>query len=361
MSFNLQKMSQQTISKPVKPGDRSPRSLILGAMYPLQALWLLFNAPQLRRYILLPILVNLLLGITIYAGLLFWGLGAIDALLASLPTWTAEVSHNVSDFTTNLPKTIHLPDWHLSIPTWHPSLPDWNLSFLDWFPRMPNWHLNLPTWEIHWPDWLPTWSIRWPNWVENLPMWGSAGFAWLLRLLLVTGLFLITGFIFLQFGVLLGSPWYGKLSEEIEKLQTGQAFIIKVHPAIDISRAILYELKKLTLAIGIGIPLLLLNFFPGLGTAMATVGGIALASTIACMDFLDAAVERRRLQFRQKLEIVFRSLPASTSFGLVCLGLVSIPLVNLLAIPVCVAAGTLFFCDRVLPELQPSGKINRDV
>jgi CysZ protein len=94
---------------------------------------------------------------------------------------------------------------------------------------------------------------------------------------------------------------------------------------------------------------------------MAMIGGVALASMIACMDFLDAAVERRRPRFRQKLAIVFRTLPGSASFGLVCLGLVSIPFVNLLSIPVCVAAGTLFFCDRVLPVLQPSGTINRDI
>jgi CysZ protein len=32
--------------------------------------------------------------------------------------------------------------------------------------------------------------------------------------------------------------------------------------------------------------------------------------------------------------------------------LVSIPLLNLLAVPLCVAAGTLFCCDRVLPQLS---------
>ena len=45
--------------------------------------------------------------------------------------------------------------------------------------------------------------------------------------------------------------------------------------------------------------------------------------------------------------MIRRSLPASAGFGLACLGLVSIPFVNLLSIPLCVAAGTLFFCDRI--------------
>lgn len=351
-------MNQQPTPQSASPIDRGPGSLISGATYPFKALWLLLKMPRLRRYVLIPVLINLLLGITVYVGLLFLGLGAIDALFASLPAWTAEVSHDVSDLATSLPRPM-LPTWHLSAPTWLPNLSNWYLP--NWLPRLPDWHLSLPAWTIRLPNWLPTWNIHLPDWVSNLPEWGFAFFVWLLRLLLIAVLFLITGFVFLQFGVLLGAPWYGKLSEEIERLRTGEAFLIEVSPVVDISRAIFYELKKLMLAIGIGLPLLLLNLFLGPGTAIATVGGVALASTIACMDFLDAAVERRRPRFRQKLEIVFRNFPASIAFGLACLGLVSIPLVNLLAIPVCVAAGTLFFCDRVLPQFQPSGKINRDV
>jgi CysZ protein len=122
----------------------------------------------------------------------------------------------------------------------------------------------------------------------------------------------------------------------------------------DISRAVLYELKKLSLTIGLGLPLLLLNLLPGVGTAIATIGGVTLASTIVCLDFLDAAQERRRFKFRQKLAMIWRSSPASLSFALICFGLVSIPLLNLLAIPICVMAGTLFFCDRILPLLTKS-------
>jgi CysZ protein len=40
-------------------------------------------------------------------------------------------------------------------------------------------------------------------------------------------------------------------------------------------------------------------------------------------------------------------MPASIGFSLVCLALIGIPFLNLLAIPLCVTAGTLFFCDRI--------------
>lgn len=337
-------MTQEPISKSIPAIARGPGSLIAGATYPLRAFWLFLTTPRLRRYMLMPILINGVVGITLYAALLFAGFGAIDRIIASVPTWTASVPH----------WAIHLPDWKLTPPDWLPSLPagltTWNIS-------LPHWTLPLPDWKIPLPDWLPSlpaWQPSLPNWVADLPNWAAMVFVWFLRLLLTILLFLVAGLIFLQFGVLLGAPWYGKLSEELEKMRTGQVTVIEVGIAQDIGRAILYELKKLVLTIAIGLPLLLLNFFPGVGTAIASIGGIALASTIVCLDFLDAAVERRRPRFRQKLGILWRSLPASATFGLVCFGLVSIPLVNLLAVPVCVAAGTLFFCDRVLPWLQMS-------
>ena len=193
------------------------------------------------------------------------------------------------------------------------------------------------------PEWLAFLSVVLPV-VEVI-----------LQILLGIALLILTGILLLQFGVILGSPWYGKLSEELEKIRTGKeptpepfspTAIVR-----DLWRAIMFEIKKLGLAITVGLVLLLCNFVPVIGSAIAAVGGITLGATIVCLDFFDAPLERRRLQFRRKLGIVFGNLPASATFGLVCLGLVSIPFVNLIGIPICVAAWTLFVCDRVLYRL----------
>jgi CysZ protein len=189
--------------------------------------------------------------------------------------------------------------------------------------------------------------------VANLPSWLGfldnllLGIGEFLELLLAVLLFVLTGFVLVQFGAILGAPWYGKLSEQLERLRLGQVSLIEVGFLRDIGRAILFEIKKLTLVIVVGLPLLLLNFLPGMGTLISTVGGIILAATIVCLDFLDAPLERRRLAFREKLKAIFGSLPASAGFALICLVLISIPLLNLLTIPLCVASGTLFFCDRI--------------
>jgi CysZ protein len=257
---------------------------LVGATYPFRSLAVFRRTPQLWGYVIVPILVNFVVGVVLYAGLLFFGWESVTGLIVRLSNWLDSLIAN-------------LPPW---------------LGVLEYL---------------------------------------IIGLGFLVQLLLVIGLLLITGFLLVQFGVLLGAPWYGQLSEQLEKLRTGQLQMVEVGIVRDIGRALLFELKKLVLVVGVGLLLLLLNLAPGIGTIAAAVGGVTLAAIIVCLDFLDAPLERRRLRFREKLGIVFRSLPASASFSLVCLGLVSIPLLNLLTIPLCVASGTLFFCDRIYPKL----------
>lgn len=178
----------------------------------------------------------------------------------------------------------------------------------------------------------------------------------LLRVLLVVLLFVAVGFVMVRVGVVLGSPWYGKLSERVEELVTGEA--PPAHPltaagiARDLGRALRFEVGKLTIVLPLAGLLLLANLVPVAGQAVATVGGFGLATFVACLDFLDGPLERRRLRFRQKLRYVRTHLPGSAGFGLVCVPLLAVPVVNLLWIPLCVAAGTLFWCEATTREAE---------
>jgi CysZ protein len=315
--------------------NRGLGSFLVGATYPLRALAVLGEQPSLRPYVLIPIGLNLVIGVTVYNALLHGGLHLIDQWIGSLPQLAGELAQwhppavSIPDIAFSLPSWLHWPTWlHL------PHIP---------LPHIPLPHVALPHWSIDLPA-LPNFKL--PSWLVNAPLAIVTG---LLRLILTILLLLITGFVFLQFGFILGAPFYGKLSEAVERLKTGNVEIVEINLLREIGRAILYEMKKLSLLISLGLPLLLLNLLPGLGTAIATIGTITLSATLVCLDFFDATLERRRLKFRQKLGIVRHSLPASGGFALICFGLVSIPLINLVGIPLCVMAGTLFCCDRVLP------------
>lgn len=202
----------------------------------------------------------------------------------------------------------------------------------------------------------------------SLPSWANGAITlsileWLLRIILGILLLLTTGFLLGQFGVILGAPWYGKLSEQLELKQLGQ--LPPEEPAAggilrNVQRSLLYESKKLGLLISIGIPLFAISFLPPIGSLIGSVGGISLSATLLCLDLFDAPLERRRLTFKDKLRVIQRNLPASATFALVSLLLVSIPILNLFTIPLCVTAGTLFFCDRIYPTLGIVQPENRD-
>ena len=245
-------------------------SLLVGATYPFRALLVLRRSPRLWRYIVIPVVVNLVVGAAVYASLLYVGLQYIDALLADLSEWALAVGV-------------------------------------------------------------------------------------LVHALLMVGLLVGIGFVLLRFGVVLGSPWYGRLSELVEEECTGEALAVEEGGGAgavvrEVGATLLFEVQKV-LVLLVGLPVVGLNVVPGVGSVLAAAGWVTVGVVIVCLDFFDAPLSRRRVSFRVRLRVIRRSLPASGGFGLVCLGLMSIPFLNLLALPLCVTAGTLFFCERVRPAL----------
>ena len=245
-------------------GDVS--QFLAGFGYPFRALGVIRRGHGLWVFVVVPILINLIVGSALYAGLLVAGMMWVDSSVAALPDW-------------------------------------------------------------------------------------AGGVAWLLRGLLAIGLLVVIGYLLVRFGVIFGAPFYGQLSERIEHHLTGSAppasALTLGGVAYDIWRALLYEFKKLLLALGFGLPLLLIGFIPVIGQIVLIAGQIVLGAWITCLDFLDSPLERRRMRFREKLGLVWHGLPLTGSFGLICFGLMSIPLVNLLAMPVCVAAGALLYCEQI--------------
>jgi CysZ protein len=164
------------------------------------------------------------------------------------------------------------------------------------------------------------------------------------------------GFVLVRFGVVLGAPWYGQLSEELEGMLTGH-----IHRPIELSagliaydiwRALLFELKKLALLLTVWLLSLLLLLIPVAGGPIYAAVGFVTGAMLSCLDFFDGPQERRRRRFREKLATVRQLLPGSLSFGAVAFFLVSIPLVNLLAIPLMVTAGNMFVIERWLQPTQ---------
>lgn len=167
----------------------------------------------------------------------------------------------------------------------------------------------------------------------------------LFRWLIFVAIFVIIGVIILQFGTIIGAPWYGKISERVELFKRGRIEVIEVGPVREVIRAIGFELKKIILSATALVFLFVINWVPVIGQILSLLGGWLLGVTLVCLDFLDATLERRRWKFRRKLGFIWGNFPTTFPFGFICLVLISIPLLNLIVIPLCITAGTLLVCE----------------
>ncbi|RRR66602.1 MAG: hypothetical protein EI684_20435 [Candidatus Viridilinea halotolerans] len=186
-------------------------------------------------------------------------------------------------------------------------------------------------------------------WLAHDAVWAGV-LLWLLGAVLALLLAVGVAFLLVRFGVVLGSPWYSQLSEELEALLTGRAVVANPFTlrrvAYDLWRALLFEAKKLTLGLSLWLPSLLLLLVPLGGPPLHAAAGLLLGALISCLDFFDGPQERRHFTFREKLATLRHTMPSGLSFGLVAFALVSIPLVNLVALPLCVAAGNMLVIER---------------
>jgi CysZ protein len=169
----------------------------------------------------------------------------------------------------------------------------------------------------------------------------------IVRVLVGFAVLLATGFLFARIGFVLGAPWYSRLAEEVEALRLGTQPRTGFRPgeaAADLFRALRYEAAKLAFVLAAGLGLLLFNLVPVAGQVAGAVGGLLLGAVVACLDFFDGPLGG--LPLRAKLRFIRRTAPASLGFGLASAAMVAVPLVNLVSLPLCMAAGTLFVLDR---------------
>ncbi|MBC7882382.1 MAG: EI24 domain-containing protein [Anaerolineae bacterium] len=173
----------------------------------------------------------------------------------------------------------------------------------------------------------------------------------LLRILFFLLLFFLNSLLLITIGISLGAPWYGTLSRVIEEIVT-QKVVTEIPTKFwpELRRALGCAVGRLGIALIALVAILPLNLVPVIGPVLATVGNFLVGALLVSLDFLDAALDRRLLTFTQKLDYLKRYPALCAGFGVVSLPLSSIPLLNFITIPICVAAGTLLYCEVILPE-----------
>ena len=167
----------------------------------------------------------------------------------------------------------------------------------------------------------------------------------LVRILLWIAVTVLAFFTFTLVANVVAGPFNDLLSEDTEVIHEG------VEPVPfswrlmlrNLGYTICQELLKLGGFLLLAAVLLPLNLIPVVGSAIYAVLAALLGGTFAALTFTDLPMARRRWALVRKVETLRSNLSAMLGFGMVTLGLMSIPVLNLALLPVAVCGGTLLY------------------
>ena len=188
--------------------------------------------------------------------------------------------------------------------------------------------------------------------LDQIPEWLSF-IKWLLWPLFagMTLLFIAYGFTF--FATLIGSPFYGLLAEQTEKVITGESSdnmtgvfgILALMPSAlmrEIQKILHYALWLIPLLILSAVSLFVLPLAPLMPFIWFIFGAWMLA-----IQYTDYSYDNHQISFKMLKKDLKSDRATALGFGAATTLSAMVPLLNIIAIPAAVCGGTAFFVDRL--------------
>lgn len=143
-------------------------------------------------------------------------------------------------------------------------------------------------------------------------------------------------------GGIVASPFHDFLSEHTERILRGVEELPSPDDSIvgDLLRSIGSSAFIALLYAMLMVPILLLNFIPGIGNVASTVLSASVSAFFVALEYTDPTLQRHEVTLRDKLSLIWDNLPLTGSFGLGTSLLLWVPLMNFLCMPIAVIGGT---------------------
>ncbi|WP_344939306.1 EI24 domain-containing protein [Sphaerisporangium flaviroseum] len=191
-------------------------------------------------------------------------------------------------------------------------------------------------------------------WVTPFADGWSSGARDALRFLLgivIFGLGLVLAVItFTAVTLLIGEPFYEKLSEHVEEDMGG----VRKAADIPVWRSIIRSVRDSLITLGyvllFTIPLFILGFVPVIGQTVVPVLGAAVSGFFLTVELTTLAMERRGLARKQRFAILRGDRSPALGFGVLVFLIFLIPFGAVFAMPAAVAGATIMVRTRLAPH-----------
>ncbi|MBG6238824.1 CysZ protein [Mycetocola sp. CAN_C7] len=176
-----------------------------------------------------------------------------------------------------------------------------------------------------------------------------SGLRFLVAAALIAAEVLLLVYLFAAVTLLLGQPFFEKISERVEESLGGVPSEVEVPFWPSIGRGIWESIRLLALTVLIGLGLLLLGFIPLVGPICAAVLGAFTGGWFLALELTTVPFERRGLRLDDRRRLLTAQRSTTLGFGVSVFLLFLLPLGALVTMPAA-AAGATLLARRALGE-----------
>lgn len=175
------------------------------------------------------------------------------------------------------------------------------------------------------------------GWDETL----RSGLRILVAVALIAAETLLLVYLFAAVTLLIGQPFFEKISERVEDSLGGVPSPVEVAFWPSIARGILETLRVLAITVGVGLCLLILGFIPVLGPICAAVIGALTGGWFLALELTTVPFERRGLRLDDRRRLLRAQRSTTLGFGVSVFLLFLLPFGALVTMPAAAAGATL--------------------
>jgi CysZ protein len=152
---------------------------------------------------------------------------------------------------------------------------------------------------------------------------------------------LLAIFLYAALALLIGEPFYEKISYNVELKLGGPIEEAKVSFVRMLGRSIRDSLRLLVFTVGAGVVLFVAGFIPVVGETVVPAVGVLVGSWVLALELTTVTFERRGMRFRERRRMLRGRRSMALGFGLASFVCFLIPLGAVLVMPAAVAGATL--------------------
>jgi|GEM_PF-2720336 len=190
-------------------------------------------------------------------------------------------------------------------------------------------------------------------------------FSWLQGVVGLSGVFLniffflvsiiaaliFTGVIFKSISNIINSIFYSPM---VAKLLAKKGYVPEREVGVveDLQRSIIFEIKKFIVMGVIGLLSSILHIIPIIGSVIFVLLNTIQVVLIGGVDSFEPTLALQKLKFREKLKLVLLTPDISWPFLLVTGFINSVPVLNIVTIPISMVGATLLFSEKLRDKFQ---------